>query len=1102
MRTIQRQISLEPMTSRLPSVWPAYFTEEISGRTETRLYFFDDNSLRDREWYHTSNWGMIPTNIVLNHNPNELGEDERPQSAETYSIINGCHCYGGNYRTCTGCSTSGKSSYDRLNFSGDCDCCISGDGCSFVISFENLSKWYHFFTEYYNLLKQYSHCDRVYTSAEDYYNYESLTKYADQMKYGTDKQTYIDLDEEFAKKGGRVEVQIYNKDTAKYSAITPTQAHDEFKGDRMTMTDVYDIGFFKWICNNIVPSFTIPMKYRNYWNRDTLYYPDVIKWLAWLGQRARYEEVFSASTSYDVDRWDCKNHEGIDCCDCDEYFNRGGARIYSAMTDWYNGVQKVINTNSEIISSSTSCFTPTIIMPIELQLSIDDLGEYSIFSKDYELGKDYRVARYGDTENTHGGTVATMNGRSIYLDKNGWGYAFDEDCMEKYVSSCRTCGYVGVFFDVCPKCGGKNIEQITYMSDDNPTAFSAWTSYTDRYRCHDYCCSGDSDGCFSDETYNNRNDFEVSAVTYYTYNENNVKFNSSAATSGDALTDLRSQLAKKYSITSGETGWMLINGGLYEIDKAEYGKYYSGNTYLSGATFLVFREEGTDTPYTFINGKKVFAEFYPLTNKYYFPFFTVRERERGKFNINDYITYDRIYNPSSAISYVRYDGNTYYVSADTMIINGYESYTISGYAMSDNNEMLYCLSGSDKVYYDGYGTQEYPNSSADSSSVTVSYTGDVTLYSVDEITGRTVSKVSDLRLFNVLTDDIGNNIEGIYNYHTDGILNHQPPEGTELELIFQVGNTANIQRFSQTEDDIDKLTGNTNYFVGDIITEMDFYYKDFSDEQVKDTLTKVSLSSDDLVHIDYVECKYDEQTSSVTTTNKSTSAQCPCYTSLSAITFATSAKTSLESGGTLCYDDIFCDMTYYKGATLSRRYGSTYNLASFDRDEPYQNHGVEYKETVRFVKTNWEYYLQKPSNSGSTLPTLENSPCNHSISYPVYVYVLTQDLERVDESQYDSEYAVPMANFKANINVFTSCTEDTYSHNYSGDMVTHNGLEVFPVYREEYRFGISTLENVDSDIYIDRGINAAFEKHLKLGEVTSLEALEQYGNGYFKIMES
>jgi hypothetical protein len=59
-------------------------------------------------------------------------------------------------------------------------------------------------------------------------------------------------------------------------------------------------------------------------------------------------------------------------------------------------------------------------------------------------------------------------------------------------------------------------------------------------------------------------------------------------------------------------------------------------------------------------------------------------------------------------------------------------------------------------------------------------------------------------------------------------------------------------------------------------------------------------------------------------------------------------------------------------------------------------------------------------------------------------------------------------------------------------------MACFPVFREEYKFGNSVLQNVDADIYIDRGINAAFEKHLKLGEVTSMEALEQYGNGYFK----
>ena len=246
MRTIQKQISLEPMTSRLPSVWPAYKGDE--------LYYFDEESLKSdkRQWQYTSNWGMVPVNIVVS---------PKPYSSHTYSdyaVIGGCHCYG-------------NSQYDDL--------------CEFVLSFENLSKWYHFFNEYYNLLKQYSHCDRVYTSAEDYYNYESGTKYANQMIYGTDKQTYLDLDNEFAERGGIVKVLVFNKDTSEYLEKTPEEAHDEEKTppdtDRMAMVDVYDVGFFKWICDNVVPSFIIPMRYKDYWKRDRLFYPDVIKWMAW-----------------------------------------------------------------------------------------------------------------------------------------------------------------------------------------------------------------------------------------------------------------------------------------------------------------------------------------------------------------------------------------------------------------------------------------------------------------------------------------------------------------------------------------------------------------------------------------------------------------------------------------------------------------------------------------------------------------------------------------------------------------------------------------------------------------------------------------------------
>ena len=1097
MRIIQKQISLEPMTSRLPSVWPAYL--------DNKLYFFDDAHLKERDWAYTSNWGMVPVNIVVNHAPSELGEDGRPQSAETYSIVDGCHCYGSLYETNSGCSNCGSSSYDELRFSGECSPCISGE-CSFVLSFENLSKWYYFFTEYYNLLKQYSHCDRVYTSAEDYYNYESLTKYADQMIYGTDRQTYVDLDEEFANKGGRVYVDLYNKDGALIDAKLDLEEyykkiHDEYEGDRTAIINVYDGGFFKWICDNVVPSFTIPVAYRNYWKKDILFYPDVIKWMKWFNDREdlNYEEAANFELEREITEiWDCKA-EGIDdCCDCEEYFGRGGKRIYDKMKEWYNQVQ------GKILSSiNKSCSMPTIILPTELQLSIDDIGEFSIFSTDYELGKDYRVAHYGDSANTHSGTVVTMDGNSMYLSGDSLGFSFNPEYMEKFESG--------------------------------------WTSYTDRYIMHEYDCN--AKGCEHKKTYNNKNEFYVSAVTYYTYDENNVK-HTGAGSKEHAKDEIKEKLTKIYPLTTCDNGWILIDGVLYEIKEAEFGEYDQSNVYLKDNTYLVFREDGTNTPYTFVNGKKVFADFYPAKNSgvFYFPFFLSKSAEfvekcSGKlFNIENYMQFKR-YEKLNHIYYIEYHGKVYNLGTDgtqdSYEIDGNEYYKTTGYTVNEYGDTLYCIDGV-KFYNDASvtgGLEDYILEGYDTPSCTVDENGKniikiepfmdddkcvFTIYSVDEITGQTVSKLSDIRLYNVLTDDVGNTIEGIYDVRavgTSGATAHQPPQGTELELIYQVGNTANIQRFSQTSDDMDgvitakkknKQSDFRNYFVGDIITKMTFYYKDYDGNVVNDTIRYAELGNDDVRYI------YDYNSSEKYSTPSG-------YTSLKAIQLATEVKDTLEESGKTkyMYDDIYCDITYYVGATLSRKEGKEYNLASKARDDKhktskdvsdeqyhyYSNYGVEYTETVRFVKTNWEYYLKKPKNENSILPSKRKKPCNHSVSYPIYVYVLTQDLTRVDESQYKTEYSVPMADFKFEINIFSG-NGDTFGEKYPEEMATHNNLQVFPTYREEYRFGVSSIENVDSDIYIDRGINAAFEKHLKLGEVTSLEALEQYGNGYFKIMES
>lgn len=1031
MRSIQKEISLEQVTSRLPSVWPAY--------RDNSLYFFDEESLSGRSMQYTSNYGMVPMNIVLESMP-----------SSSYTIV-----------------------------SGDC-------ANAFIMSFETLSNWYHFFIEYYNLLTKYGHCKRVYTSAVDYYNYESLPKYSDKMVYGSNKQTYINLDNEFAEKGGVVLVKVFDKRTSEYSWVTPVEAHDEGAGDDTAIVDVKDDGFYKWICENVVPSFVIPMEYRSYWNRERLFYPDALKWIAWFKERTDYEEVYESGSTGEVESWNCKDSAITDCCDCEEYFNRGGERLLGMLEEWFSGTQESINAVKDIVMSSTSdCFTPRMELPLELQISIDDLGEKSIFSNEYELGVDYRTIKtesghnvtsiFYENGNTNSGTVATIDGEPMIL-VSGTGSEFSSVFMEKYVSSCLTCGYEGVFVGKCPKCGEQDKSQIHICG---------WMPYTDYY------ISG------------NTKDFYItSSITYYTFDENNVKYTSSADTYDDAEVELRDKLSKKYKINTREGGWLLIDDMLYEIDNSEYGIYDKKNKYLGGKKFLVYREDFTNTPYTFVNGSKIYSEYDEYNGFFYFPFF---KEDDGKFK-----RFKRFGETEDVMPYIEYGANTYEVSGDTLIVysgdsyvnidlvNGYRPFKISGYSEAENGDAYFCEEYSGFVFNrsNEKGLIRDENASATSNNtLVIGYEGYFPIYTFDELTGRTVSKLADLKRLDVLNDDIGNDLDALYVV-SDGTLNHQPPEGSELELIYQVGNTANITAFSQTKEDMNELLDNNsvNYFIGDILMDMSFYYKDTVGNVVEETRYTVTFSGNDKTVL------LDSSGNVITASTE--------LMSLSAISYASSARSEMDcneiSGDCINFSkDIYCDVTYYVGATLSRRSGSPYNLATEARNDEFVNHGIEYKETVRFVKDNREYYLKLPIKKKYLTPNKFDSVSAHSVSYPVIIYVLTQEQERVKYSEYATEYAVPMATFKYPINIWQEGSEqDTFSRYYNGDTSIHNNLQVYPTFREEYRLSSSAIENIDTDIYIDRGINAAFEKHLKLGEVTSLEALEQYGNNFFKIMNN
>ena len=377
MRKIYKTISLEPMTSRLPSVVPAY----IPG-TNTPITF-DEESLKKRSYTYTSNWGLIPCNVFLSsggvETTIEINFDDIPESGITLLPPECCY------------SSSSESN------------------CS-VISFERLSIWYYKLKEYYKLLNDYGHCNTVYSSATQYYDNE-VKRWPDDLYYGNVRETYEKLDEEIKGMGG-CPTPVPIEDT---TCTTPG------------FIETVDNGFYDYICNNLIPTYKISRDLQDYWQRDTLYYPDVIKWIGWFENRNQYsayttEESCSASS---------------DCCDCVEYVRRGGYNEYSAMATWYDDIQD----NIKALSANTSdCFVPHMISQIELQNSIEDLGEFSIFCERYEIGTDYRTIPTESAEtktiihfesgNTHSGATVIKDDKVQRL-VSGSGYVFDEVFMEK-----------------------------------------------------------------------------------------------------------------------------------------------------------------------------------------------------------------------------------------------------------------------------------------------------------------------------------------------------------------------------------------------------------------------------------------------------------------------------------------------------------------------------------------------------------------------------------------------------------------------------------------------------------------------------------------------
>lgn len=886
MRHIQRQFNKGRFTSRIPSVWPAY--------NGNNLYFFDDESLKERQYRYTSNYSLSPMNIAL----------------KNVTEVDGVLSIDGDIQIET-------------------ECCDE----TFKVSFERMAKWYSFFVDYYNLLTDRGYCGLVYTSATEYYLKEGNPKNKALLQFGPDEETYTEMDDKFNNLGGKK--------------------------------------MFDFITSYVVPAFNIydpeepdSSKWVEKWNKPRLFYPDVIKWLDWFEKMSIY--------STDADCSKAKSASTESCCDCTEYWERGGNKIHSKLKTWYNQVQSNLALVKSAIgglidAGQAACYIPNISLYISSLNSIENVGEFSIFSTEYDTETDYRTAGKWNDANINGGTIVEKDGESLILKQaSGAGYKFNSMYLEKQF--------------------------------DN----GAWDSYSDKDDVH--------------------RENLVAAGTCYAFTSKDEKI------WGKNETDLKKKFIKYYDITSGLWHMNEDDGTLIPILRGELGQY-------KNKLVEVYRDKFTQTPYIVFGGKTIYATL--VDGKYYFEFFKTEKKFTGEcetrvlHKLEGSVPFDIQYNDES-------DNVHYYYIDDGVVVSAITSSVISGICETED-ETYYTVSASTKVYHwDNMTFSEADESVVQEDGLIKVTEEPETIYPANVITGKTSSRLLTLKTAKGLVDDIGNMIDGTYQ-QGDANTYYQPAEGEVLDLMYQVGNSTNFAKFSDSND-------SGIPFVGDIITAMTFYFKD--------------------------------ETGNVIPESKKSAERGKALATIKA------SMTAIPTSVT--YDDsvVWCDITYMVGATLDK------DSSGYTKIKTGANSGVSYHETVRFIKKDVQYYLKRGVNG--QIPTTFNSVSAHTLSYPVTVYQLEQDKYKFEYNGVEYEDAIASVSAKTFIFDWDGWTDD---------MANRNNWEAFPVFMESHNLGVSVPQNVSSDIYIDRGINAAIDRHLKLGEVCSLESLEQYSNGFFKMQE-
>lgn len=186
---------------------------------------------------------------------------------------------------------------------------------------------------------------------------------------------------------------------------------------------------------------------------------------------------------------------------------------------------------------------------------------------------------------------------------------------------------------------------------------------------------------------------------------------------------------------------------------------------------------------------------------------------------------------------------------------------------------------------------------------------------------------------------------------------------------------------------------------------------------------------------------------------------------------------------------VVSDYYYYGGKISASTNSRLIELRKYDDDEPYEE---------MFLFNNREY-INYLGNNISGVTTIVNMLGNGEV---VYSFDAENDADIGTENQTtglllkDLNETITTTYDEVNL-VRTSRVADII---YNGEGWNETNISLSGNLKQEEFIGITSQPEVQSEVFIERGVNSVLESHLRLSEIKSLEHLENYSNGsYYNI---